>query len=155
MMYVSQIILLYTLNPSCAVCQSYLNITGRKNFKKLKNFKNWVLVELRTIWAFFWPRASPLWRPLLLYEAGPAWHLLPAVLQGLVRDIDHHVTTVTPEDPNTTEEMSRGSLKVLYLLAPGCPFHFIPCHFAETWRSINAYWMHVPTVLCSFHYPHS
>ena len=31
MMYVSQIIRLYTLNLNSAVCQSYLNKTGRKS----------------------------------------------------------------------------------------------------------------------------
>ena len=31
MMYVSQIIMLYTLNLYSAVCQFYLNKTGRKN----------------------------------------------------------------------------------------------------------------------------
>ena len=34
MMYVSQVIMLYTLNLYSAVCQLYLNKTGRKNINK-------------------------------------------------------------------------------------------------------------------------
>ena len=42
MMYVSQIIMLYTLNLYSAVCQWYLSKTGRKNFYETKKLcKDW------------------------------------------------------------------------------------------------------------------
>ena len=37
MMYVSQIIMLYTLNLFSAICRPYLNKTGRKQKQKKKN----------------------------------------------------------------------------------------------------------------------
>ena len=43
MMYVSQIIMLYTLNVYSAVCQLYLNKTGRKKVHLLTTFENWVI----------------------------------------------------------------------------------------------------------------
>ena len=48
MMYISQVIMLYTLNLYSAVCQLFLNKTGRGEIVKLKN--KWRLA-LKISWA--------------------------------------------------------------------------------------------------------
>ena len=62
MMYVNHIIMLYTLNLYSAVCQSYLNKTGRKKKGLVQEFQRWLSWnKLITAYLSPWLQQKKLW----------------------------------------------------------------------------------------------
>lgn len=81
-------------------------------------FKIVLFWNFTLIWAFSCgQRASPLQLPLLLCGTGPAWHLLPVVLQALGRPLKASSPDLTPQKKNPmgyTKPCSVWHLAVLF-----------------------------------------